>query len=231
MAKTCLSVAEGYERWAPVYDRKTNPVLNLEERQLKRLMVPVKGRRVLDLACGTGRWLEWTIAEGAGLAVGLDFSPAMLKIARQKSTLRTHLARADCRFIPFAHGIFDMVVCSFAAGHIPDLHRVAKEVNRVTAPTADVYVSDLHPNAYRSGWQTGFRDGDGAVEITTFARSAQEFMTPWFAAGFECSQTVECRFAESDRHMLARTGKSGQFADLCRIPAVLICHFQRTTRP
>jgi ubiquinone/menaquinone biosynthesis C-methylase UbiE len=230
MEKTCLSVAEAYERWAPVYDHDPNPILNLEERQLKRLMAPIDGKRALDLACGTGRWLEWILAEGAGLAVGMDFSPAMLGIAKQKAALQRHLARADCQSIPFASSTFELVICSFAAGHISDLYRMAKEVSRVAAANADVYVSDLHPHAYRSGWQTGFRDGGGAVRIATFPRSTQEFIAPWFAAGFECAQTVECRFGELDRLTLAQAGKGREFRDLCRIPAVLICHFQRPGR-
>ena len=227
MEKTCLSVAEGYERWAPNYDRDPNPLLTLEERQLQRLIPPLKGRRVLDLACGTGRWLERILAEGASLGAGLDFSPAMLRAAKEKFALSSRLVQGDCRVIPFANAIFDLVICSFAVGHIPDLHRVAVEVNRVAATNADVYVTDLHPQAYRSGWRTGFRDSGGAVEIATCPRSTQEFMAPWIAAGFDCAQTVECRFREPDRQVFARAGKTREFGEFCQIPAVLIGHFQR----
>ncbi len=131
MEKICLSVQEGYERWAATYDRDPNPVLALEERQLRLMLPSVQGKRVLDLACGTGRWLEWLMAQGAGAGAGVDFSPAMLAAAQRKPTLRGRLVQADCGAIPFANAAFDVVVCSFAVGHIADLRQVAREVARV----------------------------------------------------------------------------------------------------
>jgi SAM-dependent methyltransferase len=230
MERSFVSVQEGYERWAPTSDRNPNPLLALEERQLKLLIPPLDGKRVLDLACGTGRWLEWLIAGGAGLGVGVDFSPAMLAAAREKSDVRGRLVQADCRAIPFAHAAFDLVVCSFALGHIPDLRIVAGEVARVATPNADVYVTDLHPLAYGQGWQTGFRDRRGAVEIASFPRSTQEFLAPWISAGFDCAQLVECRFSEPERLVFARAGKDDLFERYCTVPAVLVCHFERPVR-
>ena len=53
-----LGVKEGYERWAPIYDQNPNPVLAREERHIDPLIANMQGKNVLDLACGTGRWLE-----------------------------------------------------------------------------------------------------------------------------------------------------------------------------
>lgn len=227
MERSRASVLEGYERWAPTYDRDPNPLLALEERQLKLLIPPLEGKRVLDLACGTGRWLAWLMAEGASMGVGVDFSPAMLAAAKEKSSVRGRVVQADCRATPFTNAIFDLVVCSFAVGHIADLWGVAREVRRVATIGADIYVSDLHPLAYQQGWQTRFRDQRGSVEIATWPRSAQEFLAPWVAAGFDCTQLVECRFGEPERQVFARGGKGRVFEDFCQVPAALVCHFQR----
>ena len=230
MERCLVSVQEGYERWAPTYDRDPNPLLALEERQLILMIPPLGGKRVLDLACGTGRWLARLMSGGAGSGVGVDFSPAMLAAAREKSDVKGRVVQADCRAVPFAHAAFDLVICSFAVGHIPDLRSVAREVGRVATPGADVYVSDLHPRAYDRGWQTGFRDRRGAVEIATWPRSTQEFLDPWVSAGFDCAQLVECRFSEPERQVFIQAGKAHDFGDLCQTPAVLICHFQRPGR-
>jgi len=230
MEKTCLPVQEGYERWAPAYDCEPNPVLAVEERHLRPMVPRLHGKRVLDLACGTGRWLEWLMARGAGAGAGVDFSSAMLAAAREKQHLQGRLAQADCCAIPFASGVFDLVVCSFAVGHIEDLRHVAREVARVAAPAADVYVTDLHPRAYQQGWQTGFRDSQGAVEIVTWPRSTREFLAPWISAGFDCSELVECHFGEPERRVLTRGGKGDRFEKYSAIPAVLACHFIRPRR-
>jgi ubiquinone/menaquinone biosynthesis C-methylase UbiE len=230
MERSFVSVQEGYERWAPTYDRDPNPLLALEERQLRLMIPPLAGKRVLDLACGTGRWLELMMAGGAGSGVGVDFSPAMLAAAKEKPDIRRRIVQADCRAIPFAHAVFDLVVCSFAVGHIPDLRVVAREVARVATPNADVYVTDLHPLAYGQGWQAGFRDRWGAVEITTWPRSTQEFLAPWISAGFDCAQLVECRFSEPERPVFTQAGKGDVFERYCTVPAVLVCHFERPVR-
>ena len=227
MERTCVSVQEGYERWAPTYDREPNPLLALEERQLKLMIPPVQGKRVLDLACGTGRWLARLMTGGASSGVGVDFSPAMLAAAKEKPAVRRRLVQADCRAVPFAHAIFDLVICSFAVGHIPDLQSVAREVGRVATAGADVYVSDLHPLAHGEGWQTCFRDRRGAVEIVTWPRSVPEFLAPWVSAGFDCAHLVECRFSEPERQVFTQAGKALGFEDFCQVPAVLICHFRR----
>jgi SAM-dependent methyltransferase len=154
----------------------------------------------------------------------------MLAAAKEKSGVRGRLVQADCRAVPFANAVFNVVVCSFAVGHIHDLQSVAREVRRVTAAGADVYVSDLHPQAYGQGWQAGFRDSRGAVDITTWPRSAQEFLAPWFSAGFDCGHVVECRFSEPERHVFLQAGKGHLFEKYCTVPAVLLCHFIRPVR-
>lgn len=229
MRRSCISVQEGYERWAPTYDRDPNPLLALEGRQLKVMIPPLNGKRVLDLACGTGRWLTWLMTGRPTVGVGIDFSQAMLHVAKGKPNAQRRLVQADCRLMPFADSVFDLVVCSFAVGHIPDLRSVASEVRRVTAARADVFVSDLHSLAYMHGWRTGFRDHQGAAEITAWPRSEQELVEAWLSAGFKRVQSAECRLGEPERQIFAQTGRAHLFDEVCRIPGILILHFQRAT--
>jgi len=227
MWKSCVSVKEGYERWAPTYDRDPNPLLALEERQLKLLILPLEGKRVLDLACGTGRWLGRFMASGAAFGVGLDISAPMLTMAQERAHVAGRLVQGDCRALPFANATFDLVVCSFAVGHIFELQKVAHEVGRVAASRADVFMSDLHPLAYKQGWRTRFHDHQGAAEITAWSRSEQELVAAWLSAGFEYVQSVECRVGEPERQIFAQTGRAHLFDGVCRIPGILILHFQR----
>src|ERR1035438_8802237 len=67
-------VRDGYERWAPTYDDFPNPVLAREQRYILPLLPSLRNRHVLDLACGTGRWLERLLSAGALPGVGVDLS-------------------------------------------------------------------------------------------------------------------------------------------------------------
>jgi len=223
----CVSVEEGYRRWAATYDRDLNPLLALEERRLGSMLPPLAGKRVLDLACGTGRWLAWILSQGATFALGVDFSKAMLAGARVKAGLENRLVRADCRNTPFPAAAFDLVVCSFLLGHLAEFASVAREVARVTAPGGSVYIGDLHPEAYARGWRTGFRDSCGAAEIMTWPHSVRELLVAWNSAGFKSLEIADCRLGEAERPIFNRAGKVHLFAEACQAPAVLILQFQR----
>ncbi|HWY53806.1 MAG TPA: class I SAM-dependent methyltransferase [Terriglobales bacterium] len=221
-----VSVAEGYERWAPSYDRTPNPLLAREERYLLPLLPDLHDKHVLDVACGTGRWLERLLARGTQLGVGIDFSAPMLSIARRKIALTGRLARADCLRLPFRASVFDFSVCSFALSHIQDLKQMACELARVMKSNSDVFVSDLHPEAHARGWRTGFRDGRGTCKIEALPRAAEEIVSVFYSAGFECLTHVPLCLGEPEQPMFAEAGKGEWFAERVQLPAVLVCHFR-----
>lgn len=222
-----VSVEEGYRRWSARYDHDPNPLLALEERLSRPGFSAYKGKRVLDLACGTGRWLNWLLGMGARSGAGVDISRDMLALAHEKPHLQNRLVRGDCCKIPFAASAFDFVICSFALGHLSDLEGVIREIWRVAAPGANVCVSDLHPKAYAQGWRTGFRDNLGAAEIKTWPRSIHEQLAAWKSAGFVCLEQSEFRPGEPERSIFARAGKDHLLAETREYPAVLVFHFQR----
>ena len=225
-----LSVAEGYERWAPIYDDIPNPLLAREERYLLPLLMEVSKKSVLDLACGTGRWLEKLVELGCKSAVGVDCSGAMLRIAAGKQSLRGRLARAACENLPLPEAAFDLGICAFALGHVHDLKAMVHEFARVTATGAHVFVSDLHAEAYTRGWRVGFRDGGAAIEIRMRARSADEIVREFCASGFECLNHESLWLGEQEAPLFERAGKSDSFRDACRFPAIVACHFRKIER-
>jgi ubiquinone/menaquinone biosynthesis C-methylase UbiE len=233
-APACVSVAEGYERWAATYDQAPNPLLHLEARKLATLLPSLSGKRVLDLACGTGRWLERISAQAHDSAVGVDLSAAMLRVAAKKRAVVGRLAQADCLNLPFRSAVFDQVVCSFALGHIHTLGAVVGELARVTKSGGDVFVSDLHPEAYAQGWRTGFRDPSSAVQIEMSPHTAEEIIRAFYSGGFECLTHLPLCLGEPEKPIFAQAEKRHLFKPACQVPAVLVCHFRlmrSDTRP
>ena len=191
------------------------------------LLGDLSKKSVLDLACGTGRWLERLAARGSKWGVGIDRSSAMLRIARRKSGIRQRLVEAACENLPFSNASFDLATCSFALGHIEDLEAMVLDLARVMRPGADVFVSDLHPEAFAGGWRVGFRDGAAAVQIEMRSRSVEEIVQAFCSNGFECRTHVPLWLGEEEKPIFAQAGKSHSFAESCRLPAVLVCHFRR----
>src|SRR6202035_2198722 len=93
---SCVTPVEGYRLWANTYDDEPNPMLSLEQRILGPLLPPLDDRDVVDLGCGTGRWLRALQGAGARSLLGLDSSPEMLVLAQSKLAGVANLVCADC---------------------------------------------------------------------------------------------------------------------------------------
>lgn len=222
-----VSVEEGYELWAPTYDRDPNPALTLEERQLLPRLPGLQEKYVLDVACGTGRWLEKLLRRGARSGAGVDFAPGMLAAAAGKPRLRGRLLRADCLSLPFRSQVADLVICSFALAHLRDLAALARELARVAKRGADVFVTDLHPEAYARGWQTRFRHRGETLEISTLPRPVAQILETFASHGFELRAHLEAGVDEPEKPIFVRAGRSRTFEEARTVPVVLICHLVR----
>jgi ubiquinone/menaquinone biosynthesis C-methylase UbiE len=222
-----VSTAEGYECWAPFYDEFPNPLLAREERYLLPLLTNLHYKSVLDLACGTGRWLERLIGQGCESGIGIDCSSAMLRVAGSKRAIKGRLAKANCENLPFSSTAFDLAICSFVLGHIKDIGSTVCELARVTRTGADIFVSDLHPEAYAGGWRVGFRDGAMAVEIEMRPRATEEIVSTFCASGFKSRSHETLWLGEPEKPLFARAGKPHSFVEACTLPAVLVHRFRR----
>lgn len=92
--------ASVFSRWAQVYDARTNPLLSLEERRAAPLLPPLHGGHVLDVGCGTGRWLTHLETLHPASLMGIDCSRVMLKHAREKVSSTTKLEHGHSSALP-----------------------------------------------------------------------------------------------------------------------------------
>ena len=223
-----ISAAEGYERWAAIYDSFPNPLVAREQRHLATMLGDVSGKTILDLACGTGRWLEFFLRRGAVNGIGVDCSASMLRGARQKQAIANRLARASCELLPFRAASFDLAVCSFALGHISKLGCFVRELACVMKPGADVFITDLHPDAYARGWRVGFRDGNMSFCVEMLPRTIEEIVAA-FSDEFGCVSHESLWLGNEEQPIFLQAGKSQVFAKACQLPAILACRFRRIT--
>lgn len=133
MYKETIQSEKLYTKVAPRYDIVFERAILSEGRLTELTRETMDGRRVLDLACGNGRWLE-RFAPGA--YVGLDLNADMLQQARMRFPQHTFL-RGDMTRVPFADESFDGVMSMFGAmGHLPHAGQEAmlREIHRVLKP-------------------------------------------------------------------------------------------------
>lgn len=227
-AATIVEVEEGYRLWSEVYDDAPNPLLALEERVLGPLLAEVRGKRVVDLGCGTGRWLARLQEREAASVTGVDASPEMLARARAKQRCGARLLCARGDQLPLRSASADVILCSFTLGYLADLNRFAREVARIAAPGAAVLVSDFHPGAHARGWRRSFRCGGEEIEVRNFVHPIAEIEAAFKAAGFDRCEVVEAPLGEPERAIFAAAGRENLFAAAAEAgPAIFICRFRR----
>ena len=220
-----VSAREGYQLWAPTYDDDPNPLLALEERGLDPLLPNLKGKDVLDVGCGTGRWLRKLQNRGARSAVGVDLAAEMAVRAAVSPFLRGSLVLADCLFLPLRERVADVILCSFTLGHIADIHALGYELARVARQRADVFLTELHPDAQARGWRCGFRHATGPIEVQGFVYTRHDVECAFGCEGLSLQAVHDLRLGEPERLIFARAGKSGMFEAACRAPAVVVYRF------
>ncbi len=221
-----LPPREAHALWAESYDRNPNPLLALEERIVEPLLPSLDQKVILDLACGTGRWLRQLLRHGASVGIGVDFSPEMLFQARRKSSIQGNLILGDCTAMPIRAGAVDFAMCSFAASYFADLPGFARELSRVTRRPASLLLADFHPSAHLRGWKRAFRHDDTVVEVRSFQYSIDHICDVFRGQGFELKTRIEASFAETERHIFDECGKGDLLDQLGSEPAIFICHFQ-----
>jgi demethylmenaquinone methyltransferase/2-methoxy-6-polyprenyl-1,4-benzoquinol methylase len=108
--------------------------------------------QVLDLGTGTGDLIFEAAekARGKGRFVGLDFSSAMIRLARAKrsrSSLRanTEFVLGSAMTAPFQSNVFDSAMTGFVLRNVSDLSLFFAEAHRVLKPGGRFVSLDMFP--------------------------------------------------------------------------------------
>jgi ubiquinone/menaquinone biosynthesis C-methylase UbiE len=148
---------DSYRRVARWYDRLFES-LNVDLWSIGMTMLSLQeGMSVLDVGCGTGVQLD--LYQRAGCkAFGIDTSPAMLEVARQRLGERADLYPGDASDMPYPARTFDLIVCTMTLHAMPGAIRstVINEAKRALKIDGRILLADFHPGPIQlpMGWFT-----------------------------------------------------------------------------
>lgn len=113
---------------------------------LLELVGDVRGRVVVDSCCGTGD-VALLFADRGARVVGVDFTPAMLRVARVKQARRADGAGlfvgGDALLLPIASGAADAASIAFGIRNVADRRAGLAELARVVRPGGWVLVLEF----------------------------------------------------------------------------------------
>lgn len=162
------------------------------------LLGDMRGKRVLDAACGPGLYAADMVQRGATV-VGFDQSQRMVTLARTRvptADFRVHDLGDPLDWIPDA--TFDLALCALAVEYVDDRVRALQELRRVLKPDGALVISRQHPTAdwLRHGgsyfdnrvideiWSTGWH-------LRYWLNPLQQTTEEIFRAGFVIERLIE----------------------------------------
>jgi len=169
-------------------------------RQVAARLGNIAGHEVLDVACGTGEWLDYFHGHGA-LVAGIDLSTKAIEECRRRFPQREFVC-GPAETLPFSDGRFDLVTCMGSLEHFLDKPRALAEMKRVAKTDARFLI--LVPNAgfltrrlglYKGTQQTRAKEevlelsawerllGDAGLQVVTKWRDLHPLSWSWIAYG------------------------------------------------
>lgn len=187
-----VPVREGYRDWLPVFETTVEDVMDLA--LLERIEGVPWGdvERVADLGCGTGRTAEWLRSRGALRIDGVDLTPEMLAVARDKG-IYDRLVEADVGATGLEGGAYDLVVCCLVDEHLAELSPLYREAGRLLRPQGSFVLVGYHPFfIMAAGMPTHFDHPEGgAVAIETHIHLISTHVAAARAAGLVALEMYE----------------------------------------
>lgn len=167
---------------------------------------------ILDVGCGTGRWLEYLIEIGFKDVCGLDITENMLAAARQKFDLNCYplLIKGDAEHLTdyFSAERFDVVLAPFC-DHILSHKRFFTEVYKVLRANGSLIASfpdKEFSNLVRSHYfnvnenETRFRVNGDCYIVPSYLYSPSEIKELLSEVGFSSVKTRIVNAGENGDH-------------------------------
>ena len=188
-----------WDKTAPGYDKQ---IAFFEKTWFtggrERLTSRARGQ-VLEVAVGTGRNLPGYPAEVT--LTGIELSPAMLAIARQRADdlgREADLRDGDAERLPFDDASFDTVLCALSLCTIPSPAAALGEMRRVLGPGGRLllldHIGSTWPPLYAAQW---------LAERVTIRTAGEHFTRRQLplvkAAGFQVLETERLKAGTVER--------------------------------
>lgn len=220
-----LHAHQAYQCWAAFYDSTPNALLALEERCLTPVVMNWFDENIVDVGCGTGRWLQKLEGMAPRSLIGVDSSEAMLAAAAAKCSMDTRLLHADCAATTLPEDEAGCVLASFVLSYVRDLDRFAREMVRIARPGATILISDMHPNARSYGWRRIFNAGGSLFEIVTFPYTLAELVDAMIEAGCRLEEMAEPCFGREEASIFREADRMEYFQRVKGLPVIYWARF------
>jgi len=137
------STIKQFDKWAPIYDRYLFFPFVFANRRIIEILKQDKFRSILDVGCGTGILLNYLNSRNEDIELnGLDISPEMARLSREKLGESANIIVGSSENIPFEKEKFEIVTCSTSFHHYANPQKSVDEMYRVLKPGGKLIILD-----------------------------------------------------------------------------------------
>jgi demethylmenaquinone methyltransferase/2-methoxy-6-polyprenyl-1,4-benzoquinol methylase len=183
-------------RYDLINDLQSFGLHRLWKRRLVHMAAVKPGSPALDLCCGTGD-IAFALAEAGAQVKAVDFSEAMLGVARQRAGRNSesgevHFEQGDAMQLRFDSETFDIVTVGYGLRNLSSWETGLREMHRVAKPGGRLLVLD-------------FGKPDNAAWCTVYFGYLRLFV-PIFGKVFCGDSATHAYILESLKHYPAQRG-------------------------
>jgi SAM-dependent methyltransferase len=176
----------GWERAANAYEASFGTATRPFIPALMDAACVGAGRSVLDVACGPGP-VTAAAAERGAIVRGLDFSAAMLEVARRRHP-GIAFDEGDAEALPYPDGGFDAVVSNFGIHHVPRPVVALRQAHRVLRAGGRLAFTIWAAPAENTAWRLVF---DAVGRCGDMSASGAPAPGGGFGSAADCSAALE----------------------------------------
>jgi len=199
-------IINAYENLADDYNAKIDykPHNAFYDRpNMLKLIGDVKGKSILDAACGPGKYAEILISKNATVT-GFDISHRMIELAKERNKNAGFFFVQDLAapFEKLTNNSFDIIVCALAMHYIEDWSFTIQEFHRVLKNDGQLIISIEHPffeyNYFNSkkyfeteAVKCTWKNFGNPIEINSYRRPLESCLVPLTNNGFYIDKLIE----------------------------------------
>lgn len=206
-------MAETYEEFTSGEDSYSNLI---EWRTIKGILPDIKGKSILDLGCGTGRFSFLFEEYKPRKIVGMDISEGMIaigkKIAEKRGSIVTFLNKDAESLSEIEASSFDFIFSSTMLHYIKDLDNVLKEIYRLTTEKGTCILSIINP-VYSACYPVTRADGkfprDEEWKIRYLDYRLRAYIQPWIEYNDDVSDFLSYSYHHTMSDYINAIVKSG----------------------
>ena len=183
-----VSVKESYRSWSKIYDSNENKTRDLDLAVSKKILAKLSFQTVLEIGCGTGKNTSW-LCKKATKVTAVDFSPEMLKIAKNKVRCsHVEFVEADItKSWDFAESSVDLITINLVLEHVKNMKSIFKNASAKLNTSGYLFISELHPFKQFLGSQAKFDN----ILVKSYLHQISAYFKLATENNFTCMELIE----------------------------------------